>query len=97
MLVSWLVLALAAKSPPLQSSHSSLHLPPSVFKLYVAQQGITDNTTTFGTRNISNSPVLMLPASSAKTVTVERVLKGMGGETRQTHLEWFCTTMVFTG
>lgn len=84
-------------TPPLLSFSSSLHLLPSVFKLYVAQQGITDNTMTSETRNTSNTSVLTLPASLAKMVTVEQMLKGMGGETRQTHLEWFYTTAVFTG
>lgn len=69
----------------------------SLSMLNIAQEGITDNTMTFGTRNTSNISALTLPASFAETVTVERMLKGMGGETRQTHLEWFCTTVVFTG
>lgn len=87
LLLSWLVPALPAKSPILQSFNSSLHSLPSVSGLYVAQRGITDNMT-FGGRNTSNNSALTLPASFAKMVTAERMLKSTGGETRQTQA-WF--------
>lgn len=70
MLLSWLVPALPAKPPKLQSFNSSLHSLPSVSSLCVAQRGITANMT-FGGRNTSNNSALMLPASFAKMVTAE--------------------------
>lgn len=44
---------------------------------------------TFGIRNTSKISALTLPPLSAKMVTVESMLKGMGGETHQTPCEWF--------